>query len=158
MSQIDRPSLRNRLDAAGEGSQVIAYLTLGDPPDRFLEVAHEVIEAGVLALELGFPHPSPREGSTLLDSHRRAIDEGVNTERALQLLEAVARSHAEVPLVAVVQWPAIEQQGRRREFLDGLSQAGAAAVLPIDVPLGKLSSFAECARVAWPGDGTLLFS
>lgn len=146
MNRISRPSLRKGLESADAGSQVIAYLTLGDPPDRFLEVAHEVLEAGALTLELGFPHPSPREGRVLLDSHRRALEAGVDTERALHLFGEVARSHAKVPLMAVVQWSAIEEDSQQCQFLDGLSQAGAAAVLPIEVPLGKLASFAERVR------------
>ncbi|NOY30682.1 MAG: tryptophan synthase subunit alpha [Planctomycetes bacterium] len=146
--------MRKALESAGDGSQVVAYLTLGDPPGRFLEVAHEVLDAGALTLELGFPHPSPREGRTLLDSHRRALDAGVDTERALHLLGEISRSHVEVPLVAVVQWSAVEEDQQQCEFLEGLSQAGAAAVLPIDVPLGKLSRFAE--RVHSRGMETVL--
>lgn len=102
-----------------------------------------MLAAGALTLELGFPHPSPREGSTLLDSHRRALEAGINTKQAMQLLSELARRHPNTPLMAVVQWPAIEDEQQQCKFLEALAQAGAAAVLPIDIPLGKLASFAE---------------
>jgi tryptophan synthase alpha chain len=135
-------SLRDSLSAVAPGNQVVAYLTIGDPPDRFVDMADEIIQAGAVALELGFPHPEPKEGPTLLASHQRALSAGVTTERAMELLAAVARQHPQVPLLAVVQWSALKADSERTEFLDALAQAGAAAVLPVALPLWQLPAFA----------------
>jgi len=134
-------SLRNILSAAAPGAKVVAYLTIGDPPRQFVDVASEVIEAGALALELGFPHPEPREGEILLASHRRALGAGVTTEIALRLLTAVAQRRPAFPIVAVVQASALEADPALDRFLAQLAQAGAAAVLPVGLPLWKLPSF-----------------
>jgi len=123
------------LKAAPPDNQVIAYLTIGDPPGRFLEVANEALDAGALTLELGFPHPKPQEGATLLASHRRALDAGGDSQKAFELFQAVACRHPNTPLVAVVQWPAIQAEDDRRRFLDQLAEAGSAAVLPVGLPL-----------------------
>ena len=45
MRESVRPSLRALLSNLPAGNHVIAYLTIGDPPDRFLEIAHEVLAA-----------------------------------------------------------------------------------------------------------------
>ena len=137
-----RPALDALLKAAPPGNHVIAYLTLGDPPDRFLEVADESLAAGALTLELGFPHTEPHEGATLAASHRRALDAGVEAQKAFALFQAVARRHPDTPLVAVVQWPAIQSEDDRSRFLDGLVEAGAGAVLPVGLPLWQLPAFA----------------
>lgn len=137
-----RPSLRSLLDAAEPGSHVIAYLTLGDPQDRFLEVAHEVLEAGALTLELGFPYAEAKEGATLLASHHRALKAGVNTSKAMELWKSLACQHPQMPLIAVVQWPAIASPLDRDRFLEGLADAGAAAILPVGLPLWQLPAFA----------------
>ena len=164
LSQKPRPTLRRYLQGVGPGNHVIAYLTLGDPPDGFLDVAGEVLAAGALTLELGFPHPEPMEGEVLLASHHRALDAGVDSQRAMELLKTVAQRHPETPLVAVVQWPAIKGEVDRQRFLVGLVDAGAAAVLPVGVPLWQLSTFAARVHklgletvVACPPDASRIF-
>lgn len=137
-----RPSLRGLLDAVEPGNHVIAYLTIGDPADRFLDVAHEVLEAGALTLELGFPCAEAREGATLLASHHRALAAGVNTPKAMDLCKSLACRHPQTPLIAVVQWPAIAPEPKRERFLDGLVDAGVAAILPVGVPLWQLPALA----------------
>jgi tryptophan synthase alpha chain len=140
------PSLRAFLHAAASGKQVLAYLTLGDPPDRFIEAADEVLAAGALTLELGFPCEQPREGPALLASHHRALAAGVDTRKALELFGRIAKAHPRAPLVAVVQWPALGGPDQRIRFLDELAAAGAAAVLPVGIPLVQLPSLAARAR------------
>jgi tryptophan synthase alpha subunit len=148
------PSLRHFLTAAPPGNQVIAYLTLGDPSERFVELADELLAAGALTLELGFPHAQPLEGKTLLASHRRALAAGVDTDHALALLAEVAARHSETPLVAVVQWQAIEEASAAERFLDALAAAGAAAFLPVGIPMWQCPVLA--AKAAERGLQTVL--
>ena len=61
MTRHAKASLRSFLQAAGRGKQLIAYLTIGDPPNLFEQVAEEVLEAGALTLELGCPYPRHRK-------------------------------------------------------------------------------------------------
>jgi tryptophan synthase alpha chain len=136
-------SLRDHLAAAHSGSQVVAYLTLGDPPGRSEELASEVIQAGALALELGFPHPNPLEGAVLQASHARALAAGVTTPLAIEMLAAIARRHPETPLVAIVQWSGPQSDGEVESLLDGLAGAGAAAVLAVGLPLWGVPALAE---------------
>lgn len=142
MPRSPRPSFRDFLDAVQPGNHLIGYLTIGDPPDRFMGIADEVLEAGALTLELGFPSREPSEGATLLASHQRAWNAGVNTQRAMEMMKAIARRHPETPLLAVVQWPSIKPEIERGRFLDELADAGAAAVLPVGLPLWQLPAFA----------------
>ena len=130
------------MNAVVPGSHLIAYLTIGDPPDRFLGVVDEVLEAGAITLELGFPSLEATEGATLLASHQRAWNAGVNTPKALEILKSIARCHPEMPLLAVVQWPTIKSEDELGRFLDGLADAGAAAVLAVGLPLWQLPTFA----------------
>jgi tryptophan synthase alpha chain len=138
-----RPSLRRCLSEAGPGGHVICYLTIGDPPGRFEQAADEIIEAGSLALELGFPHPAPREGAVLAASHRRALESGVDAAAALAMLRGMARRHPSAPLIAVVQWDDAQSGETGAAFLDGLADAGAAALLPIGAPLGAVARLAD---------------
>ena len=135
-------SLRSFLTAVESRNHVIAYLTIGDPPGRFITVANDVLEAGALTLELGLPYAKPNEGSTLTASHRRALDAGVDTATATAMMKTVAHDHPGVPLVAVVQWPAIKDVGVFVELLDQLVDAGASAVLPVGLPYWQLPNFA----------------
>ena len=154
MPHGSRPSLRDFLLAASPGNQVVAYLTLGDPSERFVELADALLAAGALTLELGFPHPKPLEGKTLLASHERALAAGVDTDRAMDLLAEVAARHPATPLVAVVQWQAIQDQSAANRFLDALAAAGAAALLPVGIPMWQCPAFT--ARVTERGLQTVL--
>lgn len=149
-----KPSLRVFLEAVEPGNHLIAYLTIGDPPDRFVEVANEVLAAGALTLELGFPDAKPAEGPTLSASHERALNAGVNVERAMEMLKAIARAYPDRPIVAVVQSAAITHADEFGRFLDELVEAGAAAVLPVGLAPWQLPAFAE--RVHQRGLETVL--
>lgn len=138
-----RPSLRALLSAVASGNQLIAYLTIGDPADRFLQVAEEAFNAGALTLELGFPTPTPREGAVLTASHRRALEAGVDTPRAIALFAAVAQALPKTPLIAVVHWAALKSEAEQDRFLDALAEAGAAAVLPVGLSPWQYPAFAS---------------
>ena len=140
----DTPSLRDALLRLVAGNHVVAYLTLGDPPDHFPQVVDEVLEAGAVALELGFPAAKPNEGEILpTASHRRAaLDAGVDMQQAMSLLKAVAIRHPSIPLVAVVQWSSIQAKTERDWFLEALADARAAAVLAVGLPLWELPGWA----------------
>jgi tryptophan synthase alpha chain len=141
-SSCAAPSLCAMLKSAAPGNHVIGYLTIGDPPHRFVDVADEVLAAGALTLELGFPHPEPQEGPTLAASHRRALDAGVTTQESLVMLQTLARRHPRTPLVAVVQSPAMRDADDFGRFLDSLKLAGAAAVLPVGLSPWQLPALA----------------
>lgn len=154
MSQGIRPSLKEQLNAAGSGKQVVAYLTIGDPAERFVEIAGELLAAGALALELGFPYPEPKEGPALFASHQRALNAGFTPPRAMEMLKSVSRAYPSAALLAVVQWPAIKSEDLLGPFLDDLADAGAAAILPVGLPLWQLPALA--ARVHERGMQTVL--
>jgi tryptophan synthase alpha subunit len=159
-----RPSLRATLSADRPGNQLIAYLTIGDPPQRFCEVADEVLGAGALTIELGFPFAQPIEGATLSASHQRALNAGIDTPQALSMFRSLAECHPATPLVAVVQWPAIKAADACNRFFDALASVGAAAVLPVGLPLWALPALAARAEerelqtvVACPPDASFKY-
>jgi tryptophan synthase alpha subunit len=117
-------------------------LTLGDPAKNFFEVADAVLAAGALTLELGIPSSQPKEGAVLRASHERALRAGVNGQIAIELLGGIARRHAGLPLVAVIQWPAAEKNGELELLLDAIAAAGAAAVLPVGVSVWQYPTLA----------------
>jgi tryptophan synthase alpha chain len=137
-----RPTLREFLTSA-TGPQLIAYLTLGDPPDRFAEVASEVISAGALMLELGIPCSTPQEGPVLTASHQRAIAAGFTNHRAFEIMRAIAENCPDRPLLIVLQWSAIVSEGDCRSCLERLATGGAAAILPVGLPFARLAWFAD---------------
>lgn len=138
-----RPSLRDFLGKVPRGNHVVAYLTIGDPPERFREVAAQLLAAGALTLELGLPFAEPVEGACLSASHRRALAAGWSTPRAMEMLNQIGEDHPRTPLIAVVQWPAIESAEALDRFLDDLAQTRAAAVLPVGMSFWQLARFAE---------------
>jgi len=137
------PSLRDFLNRLTSGNHVIAYLTLGDPPVRFLEVARQALRGGALTLELGFPHPQPKEGEVLAKSHQRALAAGITQNVALRLFHALACEYADIPLIAVLQWPPLPDEESTNRLLDDLAKSGAAAVLPVGLPLWQLPALSE---------------
>jgi tryptophan synthase alpha chain len=154
MTDRARPSLRRYLTAAPAGSQVVAYLTIGDPSDRFAEVADELLAAGALTLELGLPHPKPLEGPTLLASHQRALASGVNSARAVELLRCVSARRPSIPLAVVAQADALADNTDGDGLLDLLAGAGVAAVLPVGASLWQLPALS--ARIEARGLETVI--
>ena len=136
-----RSTLRAFLQERPPGS-VIAYLTIGDPPGTFLSAANQALAGGALTLELGFPFSAAREGAILRASHQRALEAGVDTPEALRLFNSIAEQHPGTPLIAVLQWPAIHSTDDFHAILDRLAESGAAAVLPVGMPLWQLPQFA----------------
>jgi phosphoribosylanthranilate isomerase len=134
------PSLRQFLQAAAPGNQVIAYLTIGDPPEGFVALADELLEAGALTLELGFPDSAPLEGPTIAASHARALKAGITVERAVEMFRSISERHPTTPLVAVVQWARGRSERDSGQCLDQVAEAGAAAVLPVGLPFWQLAA------------------
>lgn len=142
MNKVHRVSLRERLTAQQDGeSAVIAYLTLGDPVDNFLDCAQSILDAGALTLELGVPLDTPREGPVLLASHARARAGGTDEVAALALLAKVHAANPKVPLIAVNHWHALGSGDTLEAFVESAATAGATAVLIVGLPLGQVVPF-----------------
>ena len=65
---------------------------------------------------------------------------------ALLLLAEVAARFRSVPLIAVVQWQAIQDDRIGTPFLQSLAKAGAAALLPVGVPLWQCAALSARAE------------
>lgn len=142
MTTVQRVSLRERLAGQPVGeSALIAYLTLGDPADDFVDCAQSILDAGALTLELGIPLDAPWEGAVLLASHARARAGGTDEQAALKLLARVHAANPDVPLIAVNQWPALGDSDALATFVARAADAGASAVLVVGLPLGQLAPF-----------------
>lgn len=115
---------------------LIPYLTAGYPaPGETARLLDVLAANGADIIELGVPFSDPvADGPTIQRSSQRALEQGMNLPRTLQLLrEFSARSS--VPVVLFSYLNPIIGYGVER-FIEEAAAAGAAGVLITDLPAG----------------------
>lgn len=124
-------------DAGEEGrAALIAYVTAGYPgPDATPAVLDALVAAGVDVIELGLPFSDPlADGPTIQRASYRAIQQGMNAERALSLLRSFRARH-DLPVVLFTYLNPVLRYGPGR-FLADAAAAGADGILFTDLPVG----------------------
>lgn len=128
---------------------VVPFLMLGDPDaDTTLAAARALLEAGADALELGIPFSDPvADGPVIQRASARAIAAGATPERCFELIAAIRKERATLPLGILVYANTVVRQGLEA-FYRSAGAAGADSVLVADVPIVEAAPFAAAARAA----------
>ena len=146
-----RDSIQRRfaeLKAAGRRA-LVPYITAGHPDaDRTIDLIHGLQSAGADVIELGLPFSDPMaDGPVIQASSQRALDQGMNFDR---LLDLVRRANVQIPLVLFSYLNPIIAAGD--DALAPRAGAGFSGILLTDLPVGS-----DPEREAWVGEGPLAF-
>lgn len=137
-----------RCAAAGEGA-LGAFLMLGDPDlERGALLLDALVEGGADMVELGIPFSDPvADGPVIQAAALRALDAGVRTGHCLDLIAALRKRHAAVPIGILTYANIVAARGIDR-FAAELAAAGADSLLVADVPSIEAEPYAVAARNA----------
>ncbi len=129
---------------AGQAA-LIPFVTCGDPDlETTVELVLVMEESGADLVELGLPFSDPlADGPTIQAASQRALENGMNTDRFLEAVEAIRR-RSRIPLVLMGYYNNILQYGLER-FAKAASQVGIDGTIIPDLPLEEAT---EWRRVA----------
>jgi tryptophan synthase alpha chain len=121
------------LKARGEKA-LVCFVTAGDPSaEKTVEVVTALAEAGVDAVEVGFPFSDPlADGPSIQASSQRSLDGGMTVAKALECLGAIRKNAPELPLVVMTYYNPILRYGLERYAADAKA-AGADAHIVTDL-------------------------
>ncbi len=124
----------SRLKAA-QRTALIPYVTAGDPsPQLTVPILHGLVAAGADLLELGMPFSDPMaDGPAIQRAAERALAQGMNLRRTLDLVAQFRQGDSTTPLVLMGYANPVERMGYG-EFARAAAAAGVDGVLLVDVP------------------------
>lgn len=126
-----------------------AFLMLGDPsPTICADYLATLVEGGADMLEVGIPFSDPvADGPVIQAAAKRALDAGVRTADALDLLAALRHRQAAIP-IGILTYANIVAARGVRAFCAAVAQAGADSLLIADVPSLEARPYADAASAA----------
>lgn len=132
-----------RLSAANEKA-LVGFVTAGDPDmERSLEIIYEMIDGGLDILELGVPFSDPTaDGPVIQRSSERALKSGMRLERVAQMVSAIRKRAADIPIIVFSYYNPIHAYGIEKFYAD-FSGAGADGVLVVDLPPEESAEMTE---------------
>jgi len=115
---------------------LVPYVTAGHPsPAETLDVLRMLAAEGADVIELGVPFSDPlADGPTVQKSSFMAIEQGADLPWTLSVL-AEFRRESDTPVVLFTYLNPVLHHGLER-FLADAAEAGANAVLLVDLPVG----------------------
>jgi tryptophan synthase alpha chain len=122
-------------DAFGKGRPaLIGYLPAGFPTvDGAVDAINAMVEAGVDAVEVGFPYSDPvMDGPVIQRATEAALAGGVRSADVLRTVERTAAAGA--PVVVMSYWNPIERYGVARFARDLAAAGGAGLITPDLIP------------------------
>ncbi|HLJ54093.1 MAG TPA: tryptophan synthase subunit alpha [Chthonomonadaceae bacterium] len=121
------------LRARGEKA-LICFVTAGDPSaDRTVDVVDALARAGVDAVEIGIPFSDPlADGPSIQASSQRALDAGMTTAKALDVVRRIRASNPDLPLILMTYYNPIRHYGLDRYARDAKA-AGVDAHIVTDL-------------------------
>jgi tryptophan synthase alpha chain len=124
-----------------------AFLMLGDPtPDQCADYLDALVEGGADMLELGIPFSDPvADGPVIQAASKRALDAGVRTADALELVAALRRRRPSIP-IGILTYANIVAARGTAAFCGSLAEAGADSLLIADVPTLEAQPYSDAAR------------
>ena len=121
---------------ADEGrAALVTFVTAGDPDyDHCLEIIKGLPGAGADVIELGMPFTDPMaDGPAIQVSSLRALANGQNTSRTLQLVRDFRAGDDTTPIVLMGYYNPIYIYGVER-FLNDAKAAGVDGLIVVDLP------------------------
>ncbi len=121
------------LKARGEKA-LICFVTAGDPSaERTVEIVDTLARAGADAVEIGLPFSDPlADGPSVQASSQRALERGMTTLKALEVVRKTRASNPDLPLILMTYFNPIRHYGLERYARDA-SAAGADAHIVTDL-------------------------
>ncbi len=128
-------------------SAFISFVTAGDPDYRTsLEIIKKLPQNGVDIIELGIPFLDPAgDGPVIEAASKRAILNGMNLHKVLQMVAQFRRENQTTPIVLMGYYNPILHYGLENFCIDAES-AGVDGLLVVDLPPeedAELRNFAE---------------
>jgi len=123
-------------DLARQGrSGLVTFVTAGDPDyDTSLAIVQGLPEAGADIIEIGMPFTDPMaDGPAIQASSLRALANGQNMVRTLELVSAFRASDDTTPIVLMGYYNPIYAYGVGK-FLADAKAAGADGMIVVDLP------------------------
>lgn len=144
-------TVRNRLDEAfartrEEGrAALLPYLTGGYPdPERFVDLAAAVLDAGADALEIGVPFSDPLlDGPLIQRAQHEALEAGVTPGECLRLAAEI-RGRSDKPLLFMGVYNTVLAHGAER-FCREATESGITGLIVTDLPLEEQSDIRQAA-------------
>lgn len=116
-------------------SAFISFVTAGDPDyQTSLEIIKKLPENGVDIIELGIPFLDPAgDGSTIEAASKRAIANGMNLKKVLQMVAQFRQTNQTTPIVLMGYYNPILYYGVERFCIDA-KNVGVDGLLVVDLP------------------------
>jgi tryptophan synthase alpha chain len=139
-------ALFSRLTTRREGA-FVPFFMLGHPTlDASARVIDAAVAAGADALELGIPFSDPiADGPVIQTAATRALAAGVTVAQCWELIGAIRRRHAEVPIGLLVYGNLVAVQ-EPAAFYRKAARAGVDSVLVADLPVAEADPYIDAAR------------
>jgi tryptophan synthase alpha chain len=113
---------------------LVCFVTAGDPSaDLTVDTVKTLARAGVDAVEIGLPFSDPlADGPSIQASSQRALDRGMTTRKALEIVTRIRSDVRDVPLILMTYYNPIRCYGLESYAADAKS-AGADAHIVTDL-------------------------
>jgi tryptophan synthase alpha chain len=147
-----------RLEKAfARGKVLVAYLCVGDPSiEESIELARACVKAGADVVELGVPFSDPTaDGPVIARASQRAIARGGGLQATLRASRTLRASEPDVGIVLFGYYNPIFIRGEERSARE-TAEAGADALLVVDLPIEEGEALREAARAHGVGMVPLL--
>jgi tryptophan synthase alpha chain len=132
----------DRLEKKGEGA-LIGYLTLGDPDIKTSTKLLKCLSENVDVLEIGIPFSDPiADGPTIQAAMDRALESGVDTDDAFNVVRELRRGGVKTPFVFMTYYNIVLQYGEER-FIQMCNETGVDGLLVSDLPLEESEGIVE---------------
>ncbi|MDA0788882.1 MAG: tryptophan synthase subunit alpha [Proteobacteria bacterium] len=114
---------------------LLAYVVAGDPePETTVNLMHEMVSAGVDAIELGVPFSDPEaEGPVIQAAHERALAHHIRLRDCLDMVSRFRETDNETPVILMGYLNPIESMGYEA-FAARSAQAGVDGMIIVNLP------------------------
>lgn len=118
-----------------ERPALVTFITAGDPDlDTSLEMLKALPTAGADIIELGMPFTDPvADGPTIQAAGIRALENGANMNRTLQMVRAFRKTNNETPIVLMGYANPLFAYGYKA-FAKDAADAGIDGLIIVDIP------------------------
>lgn len=125
----------------------IPFIMSGDPtPEITVDMALTLQESGADVLELGVPYSDPlADGPTIQEAAGRAIEQGMNIRKAMELVPKMRDRGLTIPVVLFTYYNPVLQYGLDSLFQDLKDQDIDGLLVP-DIPLEESEELKEKAH------------
>jgi len=136
-----------RLKNAGK-TALVPFVTVGFPDlDTSEALAQTILESGGDMLELGIPFSDPlADGPTIQMTSFRALENGANLRKSLEMLKRLRDKGVEAPLIFMGYYNPFLRYGIEK-FLQASEDAGLDGIIVPDLPTEESAEFREACQI-----------